>query len=200
MLTDKLIKSSPSSRIFASASTIAIVTLLTYSWIVAPQVNYLHAAQQHKAMSGNAEKRTISIKNQIHKNNAELTGLNQYIDEIRDSFFTPNEAKEFFSDLDLIALQSGCNISSLTFMSARSVVPDAGSEHFSSVILKGAEVIFTGQYDTILKFLETLSGYHQRISIGSLLIKPNPNNAEDLLCSMTITIYLIENKETISNE
>ena len=200
MLTDKLIKSSPSSRIFASASTIAIVTLITYSWIVAPQVSYLHAAQQHKAMSGNAEKRTISIRNQIHKSNAELTGLNQYIDEIRDSLFTSDEAKEFFSDLDLIALQSGCNISSLTFMSARATVPDAGSEYFSSVILKGAEVIFTGQYDTILKFLETLNGYRQRISIGNLVIKPNPNNTEDLLCSMTITIYLIENKETISNE
>ena len=200
MLTDKLIKSSPSSRIFASASTIAIVTLLTYSWVVSPQVSYLHAAQQHKAMSGNAEKKTISIKNQVHKSNVELTGLKQHINAIRDSLFTPEEAKEFFSDLDLIALQSGCNISSLTFMSARAVVPDAGSEYFSSVILRGAEVTFAGQYGTILKFLETLSGYRQRISIGSLLIKPNPNNNEDLLCSMTITIYLIENKETISNE
>ncbi|MHC4325179.1 MAG: hypothetical protein ACYSUX_13020 [Planctomycetota bacterium] len=197
---DKLIKSSPSSRVFASASTIAIVTLLTYSWIVTPQVNYLHAAQQQKAMSGNTEKRTISIKNQMHKSKAELTKLNQYIDEIRDGLFTPNEAKEFFGDLDLIAIQSGCNISSLTFMPARAVVPDAGSEHFSSIILKGAEVTFEGQYETILKFLETLSGYRQRISIGNLLIKPNPNNVEDLLCSMTFTIYLIENKETISNE
>ncbi|MHC5060841.1 MAG: type 4a pilus biogenesis protein PilO [Planctomycetota bacterium] len=199
---DKIIKSSPSSRIFVSVSTLAIVTLLTYSWIVAPQINYLQAAQQHKIISDNAEKKVISIKNQLQKRNAKLAELNQDLNEIRDNLFTYQEAKEFFSDFDRIALESGCNINALTFTPARSVVPDSQSEHIFSVILKSAEVVFTGKYETILKFHETLGGYRQRISIGNLLIKPNPNNTEeqDLLCSMTITIYLIENKEAISNE
>lgn len=200
MLTDKFIKSSPSSKIFVSVSTIAIVILTTYSWIVSPQISYLHAAQQQKVMTRNAEQKTVGLRNKMHKREAELTDLHSQIDAIRDSFFTPTEANEFFSDLDMTAIQCGCNISSLTFMSAKAVAPEAGHEYFSSVVSKRAEITLTGRYDDILEFLKKLGGYRQRISVGSLLIKPNPGNTEDLLCSMTITIYLIESKETISNE
>jgi len=200
MLTDKLIKSSPGSKIFVSVSTIAIVTLTTYGWIVSPQISYLHAAQQQKVMTRNAERKTVGLRNQTHKREAELTDLHNQIDAIRDSFFTPTEAHEFFSDLDMTALQCGCNVSSLTFMSEKAVAPEAGPEYFSSVVLRRAEITLTGQYDGILAFLTRLGGYRQRISVGSLLIKPNPSNIEDLLCSINITIYIIENKETISNE
>jgi Tfp pilus assembly protein PilO len=199
-LTDKFIKSSPSTKIFVSVSAVAIVTLLAYGWIVSPQISYLHAVQQHKTMARNAEQKTATIKNQVHKSQAELTDLSNRVDAIHDSFFTPAQANEFFSDLDMVAIQCGCNISSLTFMSSTAVVPEEGHEYFSSVVLKRAEIKLTGQYEEIMKFMKKLSGYRQRISVGSLLIKPNPQIGQDLLCSMNITIYLIENKETISNE
>lgn len=202
MLMDKLIKSSPSSKIFVSVSTIAIVTLATYSWVVSPQISYLHAAQQYKVIAHSTAQKATSIEDHVRKRKAELAGLHQEIDEIRDSFFTSDKAKEFFSDLELIALQCGCNISSLTFRSAGAVAAygGGGREYFPSVALKRAEIILTGQYDGIIKFLEKLSAYQERISVGSLLIKVSPNNIEELICSMTITIYLIEDKETISNE
>ena len=200
MLTDKLIKSSPSSKIFVSVSTIAIVTLATYSWVVSPQVSYLHAAQQYKVIAHSTAQKATSIEDHVRKRKAELAGLHRQIDEIRDSFFTPDKAKEFFSDLELIALQCGCNISSLTFRSAGAVAAYGDREYFPSVVLKRAEITFAGQYDGIIKFLEKLSAYQERISVGSLLIKVSPNNIEELICSMTITIYLIEDKETISNE
>ena len=200
MLTDKFIKSGPGSKMFVSVSTIAIVTLATYSWIVSPQISYLHAARQQKVMNRNAEQKTLGLRNQAHKREAELTDLRNQIDAIRDSFFTPSEAHEFFSDLDTVAIQCGCNISSLTFMSAKTAAPEAGHEYFSSVALKRAEITLTGQYDGILAFLTKLGRYRQRISVGNLLIKPNPSNIEELICSMTTTIYIIENKEAISNE
>lgn len=200
MLKDKFIKSSPSSKIFISVSTIAIVTLITYGWIVSPQISHLHAARQQKVMTRNAEQRNVSLKNQLHKQQTELTELRNQVGTINDSFFTSTEAHEFFSDLDTTALQCGCNISSLTFMSEKAVVPETEHEYFSSVVLKRAEITLTGQYDDILTFLTKLGGCRQRISIGSLLIKPNSDYIDDLICSTTITIYIIENKETISNE
>jgi len=200
MLKDKFIKSSPSSKIFISVSTIAIVTLITYGWIVTPQISHLHAAQQQKVMTRNAEQKNVSLKSQIRKQEAKLTELQNHVDAIKDSFFTPKEANEFFSDLDTTALQCGCNIGSLTFMSAKAVVPEGDHEYFSSVVLKRAEITLTGQYDGILTFLTRLGQSKHRISIGSLLIKPNSGYTDDLICSMTITIYIIENKETISNE
>lgn len=200
MLTDKLIKSSPSSKIFVSVSTIAIVTLATYSWVVSPQISYLHAAQQYKAIAHSTAEKATSIKDHIRKREAELDGLHREINGIRDSFFTSHKAKEFFSDLELIAFQCGCNISSLMFRSAKAVAPHTGRERFPSVVLKRAEITLTGRYDGIIKFLEKLSAYQEKISVGSLLIKVNPNNTEELVFSMSITIYLIDDKETISNE
>ena len=200
MLKDKFIKSSPSSKIFISVSTIAIVILTTYGWIVSPQISHLHAAQQKKVMTRNAEQRNVSLKNQLHKQQTELTELRNQVGAINDSFFTSTEAHEFFSDLDTTALQCGCNISSLTFMSEKAVAPETKHEYFSSVVLKRAEITLTGRYDDILTFLTKLGGCRQRISIGSLLIKPNSDYIDDLICSTTITIYIIENKETISNE
>jgi len=200
MLTDKLIKSSPSSKIFVSVSTIAIVTLATYSWVVSPQISYLHAAQQYKTIAHSTAEKATSIEDHIRKREAELAGLHREINGIRDSFFTSYKAKEFFSDLELIAFQYSCNISSLTFRSAGAIAPHTGREHFPSVVLKRAEITLTGRYDGIIKFLERLGAYQEQISVGSLLIKVNPNNNEELVFSMSITIYLIDDKETISNE
>jgi hypothetical protein len=201
MLTDKLIKSSPSSKIFVSVSTIAILTLTAYSWIVSPQISYLHAAQQHKTIARDTAEKAAGIEDHISKREAELTGLHSEINKIRDSFFTSHKAKEFFSDLELIASNSGCNISSLTFRSAGAVAPHTTDrEHFPSVVLKRAEIVLTGQYDGIIQFLEKLGAYQEQISVGSLIIRGNPNDIEVLVCSMTITIYLIDDKETISNE
>ena len=103
MLKDKFIKSSPSSKIFISVSTIAIVTLITYGWIVTPQISHLHAAQQKKVMARSAEQKNVSLKNQIQKQEAELTELQNHVDAIRGSFFIKTEAHEFFSDLDMTA-------------------------------------------------------------------------------------------------
>jgi len=200
MLKDKFTKSSPSSKIFISVSAIAIVTLITYGWIVTPQISHLHAAQQKKVMIRNAEQKNVTLKKQVQKQEAELTELHSQVDAIRDSFFTKTEAHEFFSDLDTTALQCGCNISSLTFMSEKAVAPETEHKYFSSVILKRAEITFAGQYDGILTLLTKLAQSRHRISIGSLLIKPNSANIDDLICSMTITIYIIENKENIENE
>ena len=61
MLMDKFIKSSPSSKIFVSVSTIAIVTLTTYGWIVSPQISYLHAAQSCKGSQWISKEMTVDL-------------------------------------------------------------------------------------------------------------------------------------------
>ncbi len=61
MLTDKVIKSSSTSKIIVSVCFVAIVTLAAYNWIVSPQTAYLHAAQQYEMMVGNAGKKTAVI-------------------------------------------------------------------------------------------------------------------------------------------
>ena len=201
MLTDKLIKSSPSSRIFISVATVAIISILTYGWIVSPQINYLHAAQRQKTMAHSTKQKIISVKNRVHKRKAKLVELQQEIAGIRDSFFTSKKAKEFFSDLELIASRCGCSINSLTFVSAQPIASKGQDQKdFSKVVLRRVEISLAGRYDGIIRFLEKLSSYPERVFIGSLLVKSSPNNARELICTMAVTIYLVEDKETISDE
>ncbi len=200
MLMEKVIKASPSIKIFVCVSTIVIVAFATYSWIVSPHISYLKAAERYERMTGSAGQKGTTIKNNIDTKQQELDGLKAEIDQIQNSFFTEEKAREFFSDLEPILVQSDCNIDTLTFLPPESIASQADSEQTSSVILKRAEVGFTGEYENIIKFLKKLSSYSQRVSIENLLIQSSHFGQQRLTCYMTVTIYLIEDREKVKNE
>ena len=110
MLTDKIVKSSSTSKFIVSVSFVAIVTLATYNWIVSPQTRYLHAARQYQMIVGNAGKKTAFFKSQIAVKEVEIKDLEEEIAKIQNSFFPPEKATEFFLDIEPIALQCNCNV------------------------------------------------------------------------------------------
>ncbi len=200
MLMEKIIKASPSVKIFVCVSTIVIVAFATYSWIVSPHISYLKAAERYERMTGTAGQKRINIKNNLDTRQQELNELKAEIDQIQGSFFTEEKAREFFSDLEPILVQSDCNIDTLAFLTPERIASQADGEHTSSVILNRAEVSFTGEYENIIKFLKKLSSYSRRVSIGNLLIQSDHFGQQRLTCYMTVTIYLIEDKENVKNE
>ena len=201
MLMDKLTTLSRNSKILIIFSTAAIVAMLTYDWIVAPQKTYLHAAQQQQVMMSNAGKKTVVIKNRLHVKQTEIVKLQAEIAETKDSFFTPKIAREFFLDLEPISAQCDCDIESLTFMPDSSVNVKKDEEAKSSpVITKKAGIAILGRYENIIKFLQKLGGYSQRISISNLNIESLNFDDRVLICQMEITIYLIEDKEILADE
>ena len=195
MLMDKVGKTSPNTKIFISVSTIALIAMAMYNWAVSPQTSYLKAAQLHETMMSNAGKKTVVIKNGIDVKKKELERLHEEIVATKDSFFTVKTSREFFSDIDPIASQSGCMIESLTFPPTSSVTSDKDTEMDSGITEKRATLEFAGQYESIIKFLRRLSDYSQHIMIDGLVIESLRSGEKRLLCRMTITIYLIEEKE-----
>ena len=200
MLTEKFIKSSPASKVLFSVSTIIIVTVAAYNWVVSPQTSHLHAAQRHEVMLNSAEKKTEIIKQRLTVKETELLDLRDNIAQIKDSFFTPKTAREFFIDLEPISFQCGCNIDSLTFLPTESVESNQEENNPSSVRLERAQLSLTGHYDNIIEYFKKLSSYSERIAINDLFIESIDARTKDLVCAMTITIYLIEDKENISDE
>ena len=199
MLTDKIIKCSSTSKFVISVSFVGIVTLATYNWIVSPQTRYLHAARQYKTMVGNAGKKTAFIKDQIAVKEIEIEKLQSEIARIQNSFFSPQKATEFFMDLEPIALQCGCNVVSLTFM-ADETHRGTEKKQSSPVILKRARLDITGEYENLMKFLGRLGNYPQRVSINDLCVESNHPGNDNLNCGMTITIYVVEDKEIMTDE
>ena len=200
MLSERIMKASSRSKIFISAVVVIIVAVVTYKWAVWPQTNHLHAAQQNQEMKENAGKKTTVIENGVHVKTAQRDQLNEEIGEIERNFFTSKIANEFFLDLEPMAVQCGCDIGSFNFMPAHTIDFDNEHAHSFDIISRQAETSLSGSYDSIIKFLKKLGSYSQRIAIGELAIQAVDGNVGELACSMTITIYVIEDKENPANE
>lgn len=198
MLND-LLKTSPTAKVLVSVSSILMVGLVTYNWAIAPQRSYLHAAQQHESMMQNAGKKSQVIKNRILSKEKEMANLYDQIAETKDSFFTPKIAREFFLDLEPILLQSSCSMESLTSVSPDKIFTDDQAQNHPGVVLRCAQIKFIGRYEHIIKFIKRLSGYSQRISVNNILLEAVEPGSRMLMCNMTITIYLIEDKEKMED-
>ena len=199
MLTDKIVKCSSTSKIIVSVSFVGIVTLAAYNWIVSPQTGYLHAAKQYERMVGDAGKKTEFIKKQIATKQVELEKLHGEIAQIQNSFFSGEKAREFFMDIEPLSLQCNCNVVSLTFM-ADETRRNRDAESDSPIVLKRASVDITGRYEDIMKFLAKLRDYTHRICINDLCIESSQPDVDKLNCGLIITIYVVEDKEIITDE
>ena len=201
MLPEKLAKSSPVSKVskvFVAVSIVGIVAIAAYSRIVSPQTAYLHAAQQHEMMLRTAGKKAATIKKKIKTKTPQLAELRKEIGKIQDKFFTSEGGREFFLDIDPISIASDCNVD----WRFKDVKPTSDNKHDDSffIALKRVEISLTGQYRNIIKFLTKLSSYSEHLSISNLSIKSIGFRKKELICKMTITIYLIENKEITTDE
>ncbi len=199
MLTEKLFKSSPVSKVFIVVSIAGIVAIAAYNRIVSPQTAYLHAAQQHEVMLNTAGKKVAKIKKKIKTKITQLAVLRKEIGKIQDKFFTPGGGREFFLDLDPISIASDCNVD-WRFKEDVKTTSDNKHDDSFSIALKYVEISLTGQYKNIIKFLTKLSSYSEHLSISNLSIKSIGFGKKELICKMTITIYLIENKEIMTDE
>jgi len=213
MPNEQAIKASPTSKVLIAGSIIGIITLLTYTWIVAPQTSHLFAAQQYKDMVLNAGQKSEIIKKQIETKTLDVASLRQKISEFQDHFFSDRTAREFILDLEPISLQNYCNIGSLSELKPRKITtdseknvkdvkesPDGGNDKISDITSRRIAIGLTGRYDNIIKLLKKFNSYSQRISVSNLSIRSEDLGNQERLCDMIITIYIIKNKETISDE
>jgi len=210
MPNKKAIKACPTSTVLIAGSIIGIITLVTYTWIVAPQTSHLFAAQQYKNMVLNAGHKSEIIKKQIEAKTLEVASLRQKITEVQDYFFDGRTAREFILDLEPISLQNHCNIDSLSELKPHKITTDSkkdvkeslggDNDRISDITSRRIAIGLAGRYDNIIKLLKKFNSYSQRISVSNLSIKSEDSGNHERLCDMIITIYIIKNKETISDE
>jgi hypothetical protein len=200
MAKSKVLKLNPTSKVLVSLSSIMIAAMAAYNWTVGPQTSYLRAAHLYEVMVGDAGQMTRVIKTQLGAKTQTVKNLNAEVGQIQDSFFTPKQANEFFLDLEPIAHQCDCTVDKLVFLASESVAYKGGQDDSCSINVKRSAISFTGVYPNIIKFLQRLSNYSQRIVINDLHIESNDLIDGELSCQMTIAIYLIEDKEFKGDE
>jgi len=128
----------------------------------------------------------------------ELTELQEQFKQICTRFFDPIETKEFLSNIQTVAEDSNCTVSSLNFSQTGSVPRTGQPETSSYITLNRATLIVVGNYGSIVTLISKLQDRLKQVRIDSLNIEPISNNSALLKCNLTITIYMLQNKEGYS--
>jgi hypothetical protein len=196
MLINNLTKLSRSSRTAVSASLILIAALAMYNWIVAPRTNYLLAAQRYEFVMENVVKINTSIGNKVETKKKKLQELREQSAQLQSTLFTPDQAREFFSDLQAISKETGCIVYSVNLINnVPNPIKDGQLQDSAGIVTKSAVLSVVGVYKNITKLIERLQSRTQKVWIDSVKVQALNNNSDLPRCDITITICALTDKE-----
>ncbi len=196
MLVDNLTKLSRSSRNAVSASLILIAALAMYNWIVAPRTNYLLAAQRYEFVMENVVKKNKTIDNRVNIRKKKLQELREQSAQLQSTLFTPDQAREFFSDLQAISEETGCIVYSVNLITNKqNPNKDGQLQDTAGIVTKSAVLSVVGVYRNITKLIERLQSRTQKVWIDSVKVQALNNNSDRPRCDIAITICALTDKE-----
>ena len=192
MLVNTLAKLNKSARNATSAALIIIAAIAIYRWTIPPHYNYLSSAKSYEIVVNNMIDHSKIIKAQVETQKTELQKLHENSSQLESVLFTLNEAKEFFSDLQVIAEQSGCAVQSSNFIPEKS----ESKEKHNGIEIRSAIISVLGIYKDIETFIGRLQSRTQKVWIDSVKMENLDETSNNVLCELTITIYQMSNKDT----
>jgi hypothetical protein len=195
MLIDNLAKSNRLSRNTVSAVMIVISAIAMYNWIVAPRAAYLRAAQRHEIVAGNIAQKSEVISKKVFAKRKELQELQKQFTKVRDTLFTPEQAKEFFSDLQTISEEAGCVVYSLNILTAAPFRERQQSQDVSYIVPRSATLTVAGVYEKIIRLMERLQVRTQKVWVDSIKMEIFDYDSAEPKCDITITLYTVEDEE-----
>lgn len=196
MLVDKLAKLNRSTRHTVSVSLIVIAALAMYNWLVTPHADYLSAAQGYESVMDNVVEKNKTIRNIVNIERKKLQELSEKSAQLQSILFTPDQAREFFSDLQAVSEETGCVVYSLNLMTNKPSPKDRDSEDTSGIVTKSAVLSVVGVYRNIAKLMERLQARTQKVWIDSVQVRTLDYSSDQPRCDITITICALTDKET----
>lgn len=225
MIFDNLSKLNRPSRVAVFTVMVVIAVVAMYNRMVAPFTSYLLASQQHETVVLDLAKKNEVIGEVIETKRKELKALRGQFAEFQSTLFTPEKAKEFFSDLQIIVEQSGCVVHSLNLITSKQIPKRRGAlskttktetdktklksesdskdkqlEEASDIVVEKAILSISGLYNNLIKLVERLQRRTQKVWIDQFEVEVLDIETAQLKCDITITIYTIRDKESIVYE
>jgi len=197
MLSKNWTKLTPSPRNIAFAAFVLMGTIAVYNRVVAPHANYVLAAQRYESVADKLTKENQAIIDNVKIKKKKLEGLEEKLEQMRTNLFEPIEAKEFFSDIEVMSEGANCTIYSLDISQRRSALKAERSGARGYITSNHAKLSVVGSYRNIVVLMNKLQGSPRQVWIDSVSIKPISDSSEQLKCDITIVIYTTEEKGTI---
>jgi hypothetical protein len=195
MLINNYAKLSHSSRNAVSASMVFIVIIAMYNWMVAPRAKYLSAAQRYGSAMDSFVNKNKVIQTRVKLKKKELEKLQEKAAKIQSTLFTPDKAREFFSDLQAIAQQTGCIVYSVNRIVNYQNPADGKLDDTAGIVTRSAVLSVVGVYKNISRLIETLQSRTEKVWIDSIKLRTLNYSSDKPRCDITITICTLADKE-----
>ncbi|OHB61713.1 MAG: hypothetical protein A2168_05055 [Planctomycetes bacterium RBG_13_50_24] len=193
MLINYLAKLSNAARNATSATLIFIAAVAMYRWTITPQSGYLSAARGYESAMNKVIKHNKIIADQVEVKREKLQELRESSTQLQSTLFTQDQAKEFFSDLQVISEQAGCVVQSTNFATEKA---NSESGHLG-IETKSAIISVMGVYQSIEKLVGRLQARTQKVWIDSIKMRSLDENSDNVICDLTIAICQIKEKQTL---
>ena len=178
---------------------VLIGALALYSWIVAPHVAYLRAVQKYEPILDDIVKEKDLLQDQLVRRRGMLEKINKQFDELSGTLFTYADARDLPQEFAAVAEQYECRIATVDF--SDEPVPifeeQTGDKLIDAV---DAQVSVVGDYNGLTAFIKRLQESDRKIWIHSLTMRVLNDHGGQLTCDMALTIYVIQEKESPSND
>ncbi|MHC4329838.1 MAG: hypothetical protein ACYSWW_17115 [Planctomycetota bacterium] len=192
MLVEHFAKLGSPARNATSASLIVIAALAMYKWTVTPQTAYLSAARGYESAIEKVVEQSETIAQKVGIKKKELQALRENSAQLQSVLFTPDEAKEFFSDLQVISEQAGCAVQSVNLLADRQ---EPENERLG-VATSSAALSVVGVYKDIARLLARLQARTEKVWIGSIELRILDPSSDKARCDLTVIICHNMDKDT----
>jgi Tfp pilus assembly protein PilO len=183
--------------VLAAPAVIAVVAL--YNWIVAPQVTYLRAVQKYEPVIMRMAKEKTDLQDLVASRRKELKDLENRLNQLRPALYTPDQARQLWSDLETLAVQQGCAVLNVSLGTGRPLPAGEQDPESLRVEVVNTTVTITGDYDGIMAFVGQLQSQPRKIWVIALGIEAAERDPRHLQCRVEISIYVIYEKEAVAN-
>jgi hypothetical protein len=182
------------------AASIVIVGVALYNWIVAPHVTYLQAVQRYEPVVDRIAREKASLNDLLIDRKKKLADLESQFSRIRPLLYTYEQARQLLSDLEEMAVEHKCSMTTVDIGSNRPM-RIVGDEQ-ESLLVEGIDtsVTITGDYDGIMAFIGRLQTQQRKIWIRTLILELAGPETQKLRCRIDIGIYVIKEKEAVSHD
>lgn len=194
MAFPSMFKSSRVARNSLLMSIVVIGAIAGYGWIISPHISYLQAAEQYERVTETHLRLNNIMTGDINAKKKNLIGLQESFAKLRSRLFSPTEAKEFFSNIQIVANRVNCIVGSLRFSPAGSVAKVDQSNSSRQIVQSQASFSVMGGYGSIVALMTKLQDCPQQVWIDSVKIKPNQQSAGQLICDATVRVYIMQDK------
>jgi hypothetical protein len=195
MLISNLAQLNRSSRRAVFAAIMVIGAIAIYNWTLEPHTTCLLAAQRYESAVAKIAEMNKVISSEVEVRKRRLQELREQSTQFQNAMFSPNKAREFFSDLPTVAQQTGCEFISLNFIDREQSSKDNQPKTDIYVVAKSVVLSVLGTYENIIKLIEKLQPRTHKLWIDSVNIRTPDDGSDSPVCKITITVYTIQEKE-----